>query len=96
MKLRRIFFYVFLSLITFYASICTYMYIFQRNFLYHPYKNNYLRGEKLNAEIKTVNKTLSSMKTFFENPSIKYFYRSGHKIPEQYSWNTFQILAATF
>jgi hypothetical protein len=28
------------------------MYIFQRNFLYHPYKNNYLRGEKLNADIK--------------------------------------------
>ncbi len=52
MKLRQVFLYVFLSLTIFYACVCSYMYIFQRNFLYHPDKNNYLRGEKLNEDIK--------------------------------------------
>ena len=76
MKLRRIFFYVFLSLITLYVSVCTYMYIFQRNFLYHPYKNNYLRGEKLNAEIKEVSipstEGITLKSWFYKNPQNKY------------------------
>ena len=76
MKLRRIFLYVFLSLIILYLSICAYMYIFQRNFLYHPYKNNYLRGEKLNAEIKEIfipsTEGITLKSWFYKNPNNKY------------------------
>ena len=76
MKLRRIFLYVFLSLIILYLSICAYMYIFQRNFLYHPYKNNYLRGEKLNAEIKEIfipsTEGITLKSWFYKNSNNKY------------------------
>ena len=76
MKLRRIFLYVFLSLIILYVSICAYMYIFQRNFLYHPYKNNYLRGEKLNAEIKEIfipsTEGITLKSWFYKNSNNKY------------------------
>ena len=82
MKLRRIFFYVFLSLITLYVSVCTYMYIFQRNFLYHPYKNNYLRGEKLNTEIKEVSipstEGITLKSWFYKNPQNKYKIGRAH------------------
>jgi fermentation-respiration switch protein FrsA (DUF1100 family) len=47
------------------------MYIFQRNFLYHPNVNNHLRGEKLNAEIKKIEIPST------ENISLKsWFYKS--------------------
>ena len=76
MKLRRIFLYVFLSLTILYVSVCTYMYIFQRNFLYHPDKNNYLRGEKLNADIKEISVPSTDGITlkawFYKNPQNKY------------------------
>ena len=76
MKLRRIILYVFLSLIILYVSICAYMYIFQRNFLYHPYKNNYLRGEKLNAEIKEIfipsTEGITLKSWFYKNSNNKY------------------------
>ena len=76
MKLRQVFLYVFLSLTILYACVCTYMYIFQRNFLYLPEQNNNLRGEKLNLEIKeisvpsTENITLKAW--FYNNPKNKY------------------------
>jgi len=76
MKLRQVFLYVFLSLTILYACVCTYMYIFQRNFLYLPGQNNNLRGEKLNLEIKeisvpsTENITLKAW--FYNNPKNKY------------------------
>ncbi len=77
MKLRRILLYVFLSLTILYASVCAYMYIFQRNFLYHPYTNNYLRGEKLNVGFQreylvpsTEGITLKAW--FYKNPQNKY------------------------
>ena len=76
MKLRRIFLYVFLSLTILYASVCAYMYIFQRNFLYHPYTNNYLRGEKLNIGIKEVlvpsTEGINLKSWFYKNPQNKY------------------------
>jgi len=76
MKLRRIFLYVFLSLTILYISVCTYMYIFQRNFLYHPDKNNYLRGEKLNVDIKEISVPSTDGITlkawFYKNPRNKY------------------------
>ena len=76
MKLRRIFLYVFLSLTILYVSICAYMYIFQRNFLYHPYKNNYLRGEKLNAKIKEIfipsTEGITLKSWFYKNSNNKY------------------------
>ena len=76
MKLRRIFLYVFLSLTILYVSVCTYMYIFQRNFLYHPDKNNYLRGEKLNVDIKEISVPSTDGITlkawFYKNPQNKY------------------------
>ena len=76
MKLRQVFLYVFLSLTILYASVCIYMYIFQRNFLYLPEHNNNLRGEKLNLEIKeisvpsTENITLKAW--FYNNPKNQY------------------------
>jgi len=76
MKLRRIFLYVFLSLTILYVSVCTYMYIFQRNFLYHPDKNNYLRGEKLNVDIKEIfvpsTDGITLKAWFYKNPQNKY------------------------
>ncbi len=54
MKLRQVFLYVFLSLTILYACVCTYMYIFQRNFLYLPEQNYNSRVEKLNLEIKEI------------------------------------------
>ena len=76
MKLRQVFLYVFLSLTILYACVCTYMYIFQRNFLYLPEQNYNSRGEKLNLEIKeisvpsTENITLKAW--FYNNPKNKY------------------------
>jgi len=76
MKLRRIFLYVLLSLIILYASVCTYMYVFQRNFLYHPDKNNYLRSEKLNADTKEIfvpsTEGIALKAWFYKNPQNKY------------------------
>ena len=76
MKLRRIFLYVFLSFIILYISVCTYMYIFQRNFLYHPYQNNHLRGEKLNPEVKEVfvpsTEGITLKSWFYKNPKNTY------------------------
>ena len=76
MKLRRIFLYVFLSSIILYASVCTYMYVFQRNFLYHPDKNNYLRSEKLNADTKEISvpstEGIALKAWFYKNPQNKY------------------------
>ena len=76
MKLRRILLYVFLSLTILYASVCAYMYIFQRNFLYHPYKNNYLRGEKLNVDFKEISvpstEGINLKAWFYKNPQNKY------------------------
>ena len=76
MKLRRIFLYVFFLLAILYASVCTYMYIFQRNFLYHPYKNNYLRGEKLNVDFKEISvpstEGINLKAWFYKNPQNKY------------------------
>ena len=76
MKLRRIFLYAFLSLTILYVSVCTYMYIFQRNFLYHPDKNNYLRGEKLNVDIKEIfvpsTDGITLKAWFYKNPQNKY------------------------
>jgi fermentation-respiration switch protein FrsA (DUF1100 family) len=52
------------------------MYIFQRNFLYHPDKNNYLRGEKLNTDIKEISVPSTDGVTlkawFYKNPQNKY------------------------
>ena len=76
MKLRRIFLYVFLSLTILYVSVCAYMYIFQRNFLYHPDKNNYLRSEKLNADTKEIfvpsTEGIALKAWFYKNPQNKY------------------------
>ena len=76
MKLRRIFLYVFLSSIILYVSVCTYMYVFQRNFLYHPDKNNYLRSEKLNADTKEISvpstEGIALKAWFYKNPQNKY------------------------
>ena len=76
MKLRRIFLYVFLSFSILYISVCTYMYIFQRNFLYHPYQNNHLRGEKLNPEVKEVfvqsTEGITLKSWFYKNPKNTY------------------------
>jgi len=51
------------------------MYIFQRNFLYHPYTNNYLRGEKLNIGIKEVfvpsTEGINLKAWFYKNPQNK-------------------------
>jgi uncharacterized protein len=76
MKLRRILLYVFLSLTILYVSVCAYMYIFQRNFLYYPYKNNYLRGEKLNVDLKEISvpstEGITLKAWFYKNPQNKY------------------------
>jgi hypothetical protein len=52
------------------------MYIFQRNFLYHPYKNNYLRGEKLNVDFKEISvpstEGINLKAWFYKNPQNKY------------------------
>ncbi len=76
MKLRRILLYVFLSLTILYVSVCAYMYIFQRNFLYYPYKNNYLRGEKLNVDFKEISvpstEGITLKAWFYKNPQNKY------------------------
>ncbi|NBZ97498.1 MAG: alpha/beta hydrolase [Proteobacteria bacterium] len=76
MKLRRIFLYFFLSSIILYASVCVYMYVFQRNFLYHPDKNNYLRSEKLNADTKEISvpstEGIALKAWFYKNPQNKY------------------------
>jgi hypothetical protein len=52
------------------------MYIFQRNFLYHPYKNNYLRGEKLNVDFKEISvpstEGITLKAWFYKNPQNKY------------------------
>jgi len=52
------------------------MYIFQRNFLYHPDKNNYLRGEKLNVDIKEIfvpsTDGITLKAWFYKNPQNKY------------------------
>ena len=76
MKLRRFFLYVFLSITILYISVCTYMYFFQRNFLYHPYQNNHLRGERLNTEIKEIlvpsTEGITLKSWFYKNPKNKY------------------------
>jgi multidrug transporter EmrE-like cation transporter len=52
------------------------MYIFQRNFLYYPYKNNYLRGEKLNVDFKEISvpstEGITLKAWFYKNPQNKY------------------------
>jgi fermentation-respiration switch protein FrsA (DUF1100 family) len=52
------------------------MYVFQRNFLYHPDKNNYLRSEKLNADTKEIfvpsTEGIALKAWFYKNPQNKY------------------------
>jgi fermentation-respiration switch protein FrsA (DUF1100 family) len=52
------------------------MYVFQRNFLYHPDKNNYLRSEKLNADTKEISvpstEGIALKAWFYKNPQNKY------------------------
>jgi fermentation-respiration switch protein FrsA (DUF1100 family) len=52
------------------------MYVFQRNFLYHPDKNNYLRSEKLNADTKEISvpstEGITLKAWFYKNPQNKY------------------------
>ena len=76
MKLGKVSLYIFLTSIIFYVSVCTYMYVFQRSFLYHPNINNYIRGEKLNADIKEVyvssTEDINLKAWFYKNPQNKY------------------------
>jgi fermentation-respiration switch protein FrsA (DUF1100 family) len=52
------------------------MYVFQRNFLYQPDKNNYLRSEKLNADTKEISvpstEGITLKAWFYKNPQNKY------------------------
>ena len=56
LKVRNFFLEIIIGIIIIYLSLLVVLFIFQRNLMYHPKKNNYF-GDKLEVEIEKVNIT---------------------------------------